>query len=109
MTESPRRNIFEINLSLLTGLAFFFPFPGFGISVHISLTFSNTMLQCRSKALTLPSNFLLFLQLISTWVLLRTDIVKTDNGPVLNSSSSLACNSSADISDFGFVKDLKKH
>jgi hypothetical protein len=33
------------------------------------LTFSRTMLQWRSKALTRPSSFLLFLQLISTCVL----------------------------------------
>lgn len=100
ITESPRRNILLINLSLLTGRAFFLPFPVFGTwtkndtnyiwsclqkckknhddnneawfilkptSVHISLTFSRTMLQCRSKALTRPKSFLLFLQLISTW------------------------------------------
>lgn len=35
-------------------------------SVHISFTFSKTMLQCLSKALTRPSSFLLFLQLIRT-------------------------------------------
>merc|ERR1719402_371660 len=69
ITESPLRNIFEINLSLLTGLAFFFPFPVLGSSVHISLTPSRTMLQCLSKALTLPSSFLLFLQLMRTCVL----------------------------------------
>ena len=42
ITESPRRNILAINLSLFTGLPFFCPFPVFGISVHISLTWSNT-------------------------------------------------------------------
>lgn len=46
ITESPRRNILEIYLSLFTGLDFFLPFPVFGTSVHISLTFSSTMLQC---------------------------------------------------------------
>lgn len=46
ITESPRRNILEINLSLLTGFDFFFPLPVFGTSVHISFTFSRTMLQC---------------------------------------------------------------
>lgn len=38
MTESPRKNIFEMNRSLFTGLTFFLPFPDLGISVHISLT-----------------------------------------------------------------------
>lgn len=46
MTESPRRNILEMYLSLLTGLDFFFPLPVFGVSVHISFTFSRTILQC---------------------------------------------------------------
>lgn len=40
-------------------------------SVHISLTFSNTILQCRSNALTRPRSFLLFLQLISTYLVQR--------------------------------------
>jgi len=35
-------------------------------SVHISLTFSRTILQCLSKALTRPRSFLLLRQLIST-------------------------------------------
>jgi hypothetical protein len=89
MTESPRRNILLMNRSLFTGLAFFFPFPVFGTSVHISLTFSRTILQWRSKAFTRPSNFLLFRQLMSTWVLFLTDIVSTERGPVENSSSSV--------------------
>lgn len=46
MTESPLKNIFEMKRSLLTGFDFFLPFPVFGCSVHISLTFSRTMLQC---------------------------------------------------------------
>lgn len=87
MTESPRRNILLMNLSLFTGRAFFLPLPVFGTSVHISLTFSRTMLQCRSKARTRPSNFLLFRQLIRTWVLFLTLIMSTERGPVLNSSS----------------------
>ena len=49
MTESPRRNIFEMYLSLFTGLDFFLPLPVFGTSVHISFTFSITMLQCLTK------------------------------------------------------------
>merc|ERR1712241_1357328 len=103
MTESPRRNIFEMNLSLFTGLAFFLPFPVFGSSVHISLTPSRTMLQCLSNAFTLPRSFLLFLQLISTWVFPLTDSVRTERGPVLNSCCSLASSSSGVISDLGFV------
>lgn len=102
MTLSPRRNILEMKRSLLTGLAFFLPLPLLGTSVHISLTFSKTILQCRSKALTRPSNLRLFRQLIRTWVLFLTDWVNTDSGPVLNSSSSSFCNSSCDISLFGF-------
>merc|ERR1719347_1740576 len=98
MTESPRRNILEMNLSLLTGLAFFLPLPVFGSSVHISLTPSRTMLQCLSNAFTLPSNFLLFLQLISTCVLFFTESVSTLKGPVWNSSCSLASLSSGVIS-----------
>ena len=35
-------------------------------SVHISFTFSRIMLQCLSKAFTLPRSFRLFLQLMST-------------------------------------------
>uniref|UniRef100_A0A1J3FXY8 Uncharacterized protein n=1 Tax=Noccaea caerulescens TaxID=107243 RepID=A0A1J3FXY8_NOCCA len=66
MTESPRRNILLMKRSLLTASAFFLPFPVFGTSVHISLTFSRTMLQCLSNALTRPSSFLLFRQLINT-------------------------------------------
>ena len=79
MTESPLRNILEMNLSLFTGLAFFLPelilsyggatmsrkikneeeklhfwlksspLPVFGSSVHISFTPSSTMLQCLWK------------------------------------------------------------
>lgn len=91
MTESPRRNIFEMNLSLFTGLDFFFPLPARGCSVHISLTFSKTMLQCLSNALTLPSSFLLFLQLMRTWVLCLTESVRMDRGPVAKLSSSSCC------------------
>merc|ERR1719341_182810 len=78
MTESPLRNILEMNLSLFTGFAFFFPLPVFGSSVHISFTPSRTMLQCLSKALTRPKSFLLFLQLMRTWVLFLTDSVKNN-------------------------------
>lgn len=102
ITESPLRNILAMYLSLLTGFAFF-PFPDLGVSVHISLTFSRTMLQCLSNAFTLASSFLLFRQLIRTWVLFFTDCVKTDKGPVLNSSCSLWASSSGVISLFGLA------
>ena len=102
ITLSPRRNIFDIKRSLLTGLAFFLPLPLFGTSVHISFTFSSTILQWRSNAFTRPSSLRLLRQLINTWVLFFTDCVNTDNGPVLNSSSSNFWSSSCDISLFGF-------
>lgn len=105
ITESPRRNILEMNRSLATGFPFFFcPFPGFGSSVHISFTFSRTMLQWRSKALTRANNLRLFRQLISTWVLFLTDWVRTESGPVENSSSSRLASSSGVISFLGFVR-----
>ena len=75
--------------SLFTGFDFLVTPPPLGVSVHISLTFSSTMLQCLSNALTRPSSFLLFLQLMSTCVLLFTLCVSTDSGPVENSSSSV--------------------
>merc|ERR1719312_643976 len=98
ITESPLRNIFEMNRSLFTGLAFFLPFPVLGSSVHISLTPSSTMLQCLSKAFTRPNSFLLFLQLMSTWVLFFTESVRTLRGPVENSSCSFASLSSGVMS-----------
>jgi len=107
ITESPRKNIFAMYLSLLIGFAFL-PFPVFGISYHISLTFSNTMLQCLSKALTRPKSFLLFRQLMRTWVLFLTDDISTDKGPVLNSSSSLCLSSSNVNSLFGLAINLQK-
>lgn len=73
-TESPRKNIFEMTRSLLTGFTFFLPLPVRGISVHISVTFSRTMLQWRSNALTRPRSFLLLRQLMRTWVLFLTDL-----------------------------------
>lgn len=53
--------------TLLIDFAFAFPLPALGASVHISLTFSRTILQCLSKALTRPRSLRLFLQLMSTW------------------------------------------
>ena len=49
----------------------------------------------------LPKSFLLFRQLMRTCVLFLTDVVTTDKGPVLNSSSSRRSNSSGVISDLG--------
>ncbi len=66
MTESPRKNILLTNLSLLTGFPLFTPLPDFGTSVHISFTFSKTMLQWRSKAFTLARSLWLLRQLINT-------------------------------------------
>ena len=80
MTESPRKNILEMNLSLFTGFALAAPFPVFGTSVQISLTFSSTMLQCLSNALTRAKSFRLFLQLINTCVFALTLAVSTLNG-----------------------------
>ena len=84
-----------MNRSLYTGFAFFCPFPVRGTwaagdthrgrlveclivwraaqqrcrtSVHISFTFSSTILQCLSNALTRPSSLRLFRQLMSTWL-----------------------------------------
>lgn len=102
MTVSPRRNILLMNRSLLTGFAFF-PLPLLGTSVHISLTFSSTMLQCRSKALTRANSLRLLRQLISTCELFFTACCNTDSGPVLNSCSSISRSSASDISDFGFA------
>lgn len=63
-----------------------------------------------SNALTLPSSFLLLRQLIRTCVLFFTDWVRTESGPVLNSSSSRFWSSSGVISDLGlFNKLLTKH
>jgi len=87
MTESPRRNILLMKRSLLTGRPFF-PWAFIGASVHISLTFSSTMLQWRSKAFTRASNFLLFRQEIKTWVWLRTAVCRMERGPAVNSCSS---------------------
>ena len=53
------------------------------------------------KKESLPKSFLLFRQLMRTCVLFLTDVVTTDKGPVLNSSSSRRSNSSGVISDLG--------
>ena len=60
-----RAHILLMNLSLLTGLPFLPP-DILGVSVHISFTFSNTMLQCLSKAFTLANSFRLLRHEIRT-------------------------------------------
>merc|ERR1719401_1612034 len=90
ITESPRRNSLLMKRSLFTGLAFFL--PPCGTSVHISRTFSSTMFEWRSKALTRARIFRLLRQLISTWELSFTHFCSTDKGPTskLSFSSGLA-------------------
>lgn len=80
-------DILLMNLSLLMGRPFF-PLESFGVSVHISLTFSSTMLQCRSNAFTLARSLRLFRIEIRTWVWLRTAVWRIERGPALNSCSS---------------------
>ena len=60
-------HILLTNLSLLTGLPFF-PEAFLGVSVHISFTFSSTILQCRSNAFTRASNLRLLRHEIKTCV-----------------------------------------
>ena len=61
MTLSPLKNILLTKRSLLTPRP-----PALFFSVHISLTFSSTMLQCRSNALTRARSFLLLRHEIRT-------------------------------------------
>ena len=147
MTESPRRNIFEMYLSRFTGcclpkkiikLAKNF-LTGFTFSAlwsfdphlldilknHVAMTIEglNTPLDIHKPGvenmnrlfsrhvhidipafgltLTRAINFRLFLQLMRTWVLLRTDSVKTESGPVWNSCFSRSSSSSGVKSAFG--------
>jgi hypothetical protein len=79
--------ILLINRSLFTPFAPL-PFP-FGISVHISFTFSSTMLQCRSKALTRARSFLLLRHEMRTWVWERTAVWRMERGPAESSCSSM--------------------
>ena len=73
--------------SLFTALPFFPPAVR-GVSVHISLTFSSTMLQWRSKALTRASSFRLLRTEMSTCVWERTAVWRMERGPAENSCSS---------------------
>ena len=72
-TLSPRRNILPMYLSLCVAAP-----PFLFVSLHISFTFSSTMLQCRSKAFTLASSLWLFLKLMRTWVFLVTLFINMD-------------------------------
>merc|ERR1719162_2305623 len=99
MTESPRRKSLLMKRSLFTGFAFFF--PPCGISVHISRTFSKTMLQWRSKAFTRARIFLLFRQLISTCELSFTHFCSTDSGPTSKLSLSSGLSSAMMLLDQG--------
>ena len=49
MTESPLRNIWEMNLSLWTSSVFSIVLPFLCFLVHISMTSSNTLLKCPVK------------------------------------------------------------
>jgi hypothetical protein len=80
-------HILLINLSLLTGLPFF-PALVLGVSVHISFTFSSTILQCLSNAFTRASSLRLFRHEIRTCACDRTAVCRMDRGPEVNSCSS---------------------
>lgn len=91
---------------LLTNRSLFtpFPFPPLGFSVHISLTFSRTMLQCLSKALTRARSWAwlvvcvdrsdgggtlrLLRQEMRTWVCVRVAVWRSERGPAVSSCSS---------------------
>ena len=55
-------------------------------SVQTSFTFSTNKFKWRSKALTLPNNFLLFLQLMRTCELVFIALTNTESGPCSESS-----------------------
>ena len=83
MTLSPLKNILLMNRSLLTPF-----FPSLPFSVHISLTFSNIILQCRSKALTRARSFLLLRHEMRTCVWVRVAVMRIERGPVESSCAS---------------------
>ena len=108
ITESPRKNLDKVSnevsfvqrgawatthillmkRSLFTGRPFL-PEASRGVSVHISFTFSKTMLQCRSKAFTRARSLRLLRHEINTWVCERTAVCRMDSGPDVNSCSSI--------------------
>lgn len=68
-----------------------------------SLTFSRTMLLCRSNAFTLANSFLLFRSEMRICVWLRTELWRTERGPwdIWNSSfSRICCSSSSELGVF---------
>jgi hypothetical protein len=83
MTLSPLRNILLMKRSLLTPRP-----PALLFSVHISLTFSSTILQWRSKALTRASSLRLLRHEIRTCVCVRVAVWRMDRGPVDSSCAS---------------------
>ena len=84
ITLSPRRKSLLMKRSRLMGLPFL-PSAFLGTSLHISLTFSRTMLQWRSKALTRASSLRLLRVEMRTWVWLRTAVWRSERGPEVNS------------------------
>lgn len=100
ITLSPLKNILLANLSLLTLLPFF-PLAFLVVSVHNSLTFSKTILQCRSNAFTRATNLWLFRREMITGALVSTAFLRRDIGPLAISYSSSFCNCSSSSSDFG--------
>lgn len=92
-TESPT-HILLIKRSLFTGLPFFPP-ANLGVSVHISFTFSSTMLQWRSKALTRANSLRLLRHEISTCECERTAVCRIESGPLVNSCCSRAATSNS--------------
>lgn len=73
MTVSPLKNILLMKRSLLIGLPFL-PCAFVGVSVHISLTFSSTMLQCLSNAFTRARSLRLFRHEMRTWLWFLTAV-----------------------------------
>merc|ERR1719409_1331486 len=86
ITESPRKKSLLMKRSLFTGFAFFL--PPCGISVHISRTFSRTMLEWRSNAFTRARILRLLRQLIKTCELSLTHFCNTESGPTSKLSLS---------------------
>jgi hypothetical protein len=80
-------HILLMKRSLLTPLPFF-PWLFLGNSVHISLTFSRTMLQCLSNAFTRARSLRLLRHEMTTWLWLRTAVWRMERGPAVNSCSS---------------------
>lgn len=80
-------HILLMKRSLLTPLPFF-PWLFLGNSVHISLTFSRTMLQCLSNAFTRARSLRLLRHEMTTWLWLRTAVCRIERGPAVNSCSS---------------------